>query len=86
MRLPDGDACLVVDEHLPGLSGLATIQRLRAVGVRLPAILLTSRPSPALRGIAGGAGAHLLEKPLVGDLLPLQVRAAITAARDASGG
>ncbi|MBW8816431.1 MAG: response regulator [Caulobacterales bacterium] len=85
MDLPPSDACLVVDERLPGVSGLGAIARLRAAGVRLPAILLTSRPSARLRTEALAAQAHLLDKPLVGDLLPLQVRAALTAARGEPG-
>jgi two-component system C4-dicarboxylate transport response regulator DctD len=82
MALPQSDACLVVDERLPGIPGLAAIVRLRAAGVTLPAILLTSDSSARLRTQALAAHAYLLEKPLVGDLLPLQVRAALTAARE----
>lgn len=80
MSLPATDACLVIDERLPGLPGLATVEALRARGVMLPAILLTSHPA-GIRRAAHLAHAYLLEKPLTGDLLPLQIRAALTAAR-----
>lgn len=66
-------ACLVVDERLPGLSGLETIARLRAAGVDAPAILITSHPAHALRRAAAAAGVSIVEKPLLGDALARKV-------------
>src|SRR5262245_19704185 len=40
--------CLVVDQRLPGMSGLDLIAELRARDVMAPAILITSQPTVAL--------------------------------------
>ncbi|MBL8551591.1 MAG: response regulator [Hyphomonadaceae bacterium] len=42
-------ACVIVDEKLPGLSGLDLVDSLRRDGVAAPAILITTAPSAALR-------------------------------------
>jgi len=66
---PKGAGCLVLDERLPGVSGLDTLRQLRARKVDLPAILVTSHPKPSFRAAAAVAGAPILEKPLEGDTL-----------------
>jgi two-component system response regulator FixJ len=68
--------CLVVDEKLPGLSGLDLLVRLRDVGVSAPGILITTRPSANTRRRAAAASIEIVEKPLLGDALPKLVRAA----------
>lgn len=65
--LPQG--CLVLDERLPGVSGLNTLRQLRGRGVDLPAILITSHPGPALREAAARADVPILEKPLLAETL-----------------
>lgn len=77
--LPAGEACLVVDYKLGGISGLDALESLRARGVALPAILITSNPTPNTRARAQHAGATIVEKPLLGDLLIAKIRAALTA-------
>lgn len=66
---PRGSGCLVLDQRLPGVSGLDTLRQLRAREVDLPAILLTSHPQPAFREAAAVAGVPILEKPLEGETL-----------------
>ncbi len=61
--------CMVLDQRLPGLSGLDLLERLRAMGQRAPAILITTRPTPEERRRANAASAQILEKPLLGDEL-----------------
>jgi len=61
--------CLVLDERLPGASGLDTLRQLRAREIDLPAILVTSHPKPAYREAAAVAGVPILEKPLEGETL-----------------
>jgi len=64
-ELPTQDACLVIDERLPGLGGLATVDRLRARGVQLPAMLITTNPGRDLRRTAAATGVPIIEKPLL---------------------
>jgi FixJ family two-component response regulator len=64
--------CLVLDIHLPGMSGFELYRRLALAGKELPAIFITARDEPAVREEAeklGGAGSYL-PKPFSGrDLL-----------------
>ncbi|MGZ3402178.1 MAG: response regulator [Phenylobacterium sp.] len=75
--LPERGACIVVDQQLPGLSGLETIQALRTRGIALPALIITTLPSPNLRLQALVAHAHIVEKPLIGNALIGHIRAAL---------
>ncbi|MBS0385216.1 MAG: response regulator [Proteobacteria bacterium] len=71
---PRGErTCIIIDQRLPGLSGLDTLARLRAIGVAPPAILITSHPSAFVRRRAREADIDIVEKPLLGNLLPLKV-------------
>ena len=66
----DGPACLVVEEHMAEQTGLQLISHLRGQGVRLPAVLITSAPSPDLIRRAGELSVvKVLEKPLDEKLL-----------------
>ena len=57
--------CLVVDYHLLGISGIDVLDRLRARGVALPAILITTNASRKTRDRAARSGfREVLEKPL----------------------
>lgn len=69
--------CLILDHNLPGMDGLALLERLRATGVRLPAILITTNPRTALRNRAAAAGVPIIEKPLLTDALLTTVRKAL---------
>lgn len=72
--LPVDAACIIIDEHLPGVSGVQTSSLLRARGVVVPMILITSHPSPAIRIRAKEHGVEIVEKPLVNGALALRVR------------
>jgi two-component system, LuxR family, response regulator FixJ len=61
--------CLIVDFNLPGMNGLALVGKLRERGISMPAILITTHPSPALRQRAAAAGISIVEKPLLGNAL-----------------
>jgi two-component system, LuxR family, response regulator FixJ len=69
--------CLVIDQRLPGMSGLELVTSLRARQVLLPAILITTNPSMMLRQRATDAGVPVVEKPLLGDALSRGIRAAL---------
>lgn len=76
-ELPTEHACLVIDERLPGASGLETLRQLRARHVDLPAILVTSHPKAAFRAAAAAAGVPVLEKPLLGETLIAAIHLAV---------
>ena len=70
--------CLVLDIHLPGMSGFELYRRLAHSGKALPAVFITARDEPAVRDEAerlAGAGCYL-PKPFSGrDLLDALTRA-----------
>lgn len=74
-------ACLVIDQRMPDMPGLDVVQRLRERNVVLPAILITSHPSAAVRGRAEGAGVAVVEKPLLTDALLHQIHDALARPR-----
>ena len=61
-RRPD---CVVLDLHMPGMSGLDVLRELRAARSALPAVMITAYDEPATREqcLAAGAAAYL-RKPL----------------------
>ena len=60
----DGSDCVVADIQLPGLSGIALAERLRASGNAVPVIMITARTEPRLEQSALDCGAIcLLRKP-----------------------
>ena len=62
LRRPD---CLVLDLHMPGMSGLQLMQEMRATGAMLPTVVITAYDEPATRQQCLGAGAAAyLRKPL----------------------
>lgn len=71
--LPAAD-CLVFDLNLPGASGLEALGALRARGLVCPALLITTQPKPLVREAAAELGVRILEKPLLGDVLPAAIR------------
>jgi two-component system, LuxR family, response regulator FixJ len=76
-KAPAGSVCLVLDQRLPGMSGLALLAKLRAQNVAAPAILITTNPPSAVRREAEAAGVEIVEKPLLGADLADKVRAAV---------
>ena len=72
-------ACMVVDLNLPGIDGLEAVRQMRLRGANLPALLITSHPRAAVRDGAAALGAAIVEKPLLGDQLMGEIRAALAA-------
>src|SRR5258708_38721603 len=66
--------CLVVDQHMPGMSGLDLIHLLRSRHFSAPAILITGDPSPSVRARAGKASVPIVETPLLGNALLQKIR------------
>jgi two-component system response regulator FixJ len=71
-----GCDCLVIDQRMPGMSGMELIVKLRALEVRTPTILLVSQPNPALAARAAKAAVPIVEKPLLGNALLERIREA----------
>jgi two-component system response regulator FixJ len=74
LTLPPATACLVVDQLLPGISGIEALEALRARHVAIPAIVITSAADARLRGRMLLADARLIEKPLLNDHLTATIR------------
>lgn len=56
--------CVIVDHHMPGMSGLEVVEALRRAGVLVPTILVTGRLDPGIAQRAAQLGvAAVLEKP-----------------------
>lgn len=57
--------CLLLDQHMPNVSGLELLQRLRHAGHDMPVAIVTGSPSAQLTHRALELGASMvLEKPL----------------------
>ena len=62
--------CLLVDQHMPNLTGLELLRRLRDAGRSLPVALMTGSPSAELTRQALELGVTaVLEKPVADDVL-----------------
>jgi FixJ family two-component response regulator len=71
-------ACVILDIHMPGLSGLDVQSRLRAARVDVPVIFITASDDPALDKLAAEAnGVALLRKPFASELLLRTIREAL---------
>lgn len=61
--------CFVIDQRMPGLSGLELIGQLRDRNIATPAILIVSEPSAALNARAAKVKVPIVEKPFLGNAL-----------------
>jgi two-component system response regulator FixJ len=73
---PPDCGCFVVDQHLPGMTGLDLIAKLRERRILAPAILITTHPSAAVIDRAKQADIRIIEKPLLNDTLIDGIRSA----------
>jgi len=75
---PDMAGCLLLDVRMDGMSGLELLERLRALGSRLPIIILTGHGDVPMAVAALKGGAHdFVEKPFDDNDLVDRVLAAI---------
>jgi len=68
--------CFVIDQRMPGISGMELIEKLRDRNVLTPAILIISHPNAALIARAAKAKVPVVEKPLFGNALVDRIREA----------
>jgi FixJ family two-component response regulator len=73
----DAAACLVLDIHLPGLSGLELGRRLVRSGRPKPVIFITGQDEPSLFDEAQRLGCGYFRKPFEGKALLEAIRRAI---------
>ncbi|HSO35653.1 MAG TPA: response regulator, partial [Labilithrix sp.] len=65
----DGVDLIVLDNRMPGMTGLEAIRNLRAAHWETPAILMTAFPDAAVKREAQRLGVPVLPKPFSLDLL-----------------
>jgi two-component system response regulator FixJ len=65
----DKGACLLVDYHMTGMTGLELLEHLHANGDRTPALVFTGRGDPTIKLRVVGIGAKLVHKPVEEDQL-----------------
>lgn len=68
--------CFVVDQKMPGMSGIEVIAKLRDRHIAAPAILIISQPGVALSAHAAAANVPIVEKPFLGNTLVDRIREA----------
>jgi FixJ family two-component response regulator len=77
-RRPD---CVVLDLHMPGMSGLQVLRKLKAIGLLLPIVVITAHDEPETREQCLNSGARAyLRKPLEDRLLLNAISAAMRPA------
>jgi two-component system, chemotaxis family, CheB/CheR fusion protein len=82
---PGGEACLLVDARMPGMGGLALLQRLKSEGTRLPAIMITGQGDVPMAVEAMRAGAaDFIEKPIHREELLTSIEHALEHIRDSA--
>ncbi len=75
----EGFNCFVVDQRMPGMTGMELIEALRKRQVSTPVILIISHPNAALSARAQKAAIPIVEKPLLGNALVEHIREACRA-------
>jgi two-component system CheB/CheR fusion protein len=82
-HVPGGEACLLLDAYLPGMSGLELLERLTAAGRMLPTIVITGKSDVAIAVEVMKAGASdFIEKPVGRGRLLESIERALDLARD----
>ena len=74
---PTGDACLLLDVYMPGMTGIELCQSLAASGRRLPTILISGREDEQTRQMMRKA------KPIASLLKPFDEKNLLSAIRKA---
>jgi FixJ family two-component response regulator len=74
--------CLLIDQHMPGTSGLDVVDNLRERGIQLPTILISARLDDSTRQRASRLGVReLLDKPVAANRLIEAIRTTLADVR-----
>jgi FixJ family two-component response regulator len=85
-RDPSCADCLILDTHMPEMSGVELQRQLIAKGIRIPIIVVTADEAPdAPRRYAASGVAAYLVKPVSGDDLLAAVAKAMHAPKSVAG-
>ena len=76
-EFPTGDACLLLDVYMPGMTGIELCRNLTASGRRLPTILISGREDEQTRQMMRKA------KPIASLLKPFDEKELLSAIRKA---
>jgi FixJ family two-component response regulator len=83
MRHPD---CVLLDVHMPGLTGFDVQTKMRAASVDVPVIFITASDDPGIDVTAQQAGCvRLLRKPFSNEVLLAAVDAALCRLNQKTG-
>jgi two-component system response regulator FixJ len=75
---PVESSCVVMDHHMPDMTGLELLLHLRKEGISVPVIVISGRGDPMLKEKAIKAGAvTLLHKPFDGEELITLIEGAV---------
>jgi two-component system, LuxR family, response regulator FixJ len=67
-------SCFIIDQRMPGMSGMELIAALRGRNVSTPAILIVSQTNKVLSARAADADVPIIEKPLLSNALVEKIR------------
>ena len=67
-------SCFIIDQRMPGMTGMEVISELRIRNVKTPAILIISQPNKVLSTRAAEAHVPIIEKPLFNNALVEKIR------------
>jgi FixJ family two-component response regulator len=77
----DSEGCLLLDLHMPVMSGIDLLEHMQAQGRQLPTIIITGRGDSVLKDRALRSGAlALIDKPVSDDMLLGAIEQAFAAA------
>ena len=74
--------CLLLDAHMPGMTGAELLRQLDAIDVRIPTIVFTADDAPNVSGQYAAAGiVAFLSKPISSDTLFAAIEEAVGQGR-----
>ncbi len=73
----DGVDLILLDNRMPGITGLGALRTIREAEWTIPAVLMTAYPSPEVEAEAHALGALVLSKPFTREALSRTVQQAL---------